>query len=111
MPTVAAGTDNPLRHSDYGVLVATPGSRGVRMVQASAHGVAASQALTEGIDAVCVSLQRSARVDDFGPPLHAPPGHTRSLAALGALLVFSAGAFSMALQVIAGTIGIGSTIA
>jgi len=45
-----------------------------------------------------------------GPLLHALPGHTLSLALLGALLVFSAGAFSMALQVVAGVIGIGITI-
>lgn len=45
-----------------------------------------------------------------GPLLHALPGPTWSLALLGALLVFAAGAFAMALQVIAGTIGIGITI-
>jgi hypothetical protein len=45
-----------------------------------------------------------------GPLLHALPGHTVPLALLGALLVFSAGAFSMALQVVAGVIGIGITI-
>lgn len=45
-----------------------------------------------------------------GPVLHALPGPTLALALLGALLVFSAGAFSMALQVVAGVIGIGITI-
>jgi len=177
VPTVAAGTDELLRRAVYGVLVVTPGSVGVRLVEASAGGVSASQALTEVLDAVGVTLQRSVTVDDIRPPapgdrnsltsfyltigwivggylvasilgisngsrpanpqratirlgviavyalvtgllgalivgplLHALPGNTWSLALLGALLVFSAGAFSMALQVVAGTIGIGITI-
>jgi hypothetical protein len=45
-----------------------------------------------------------------GPVLHALPGPTLSLGLLGALLIFSAGAFAMALQVVAGTVGIGLTI-
>jgi hypothetical protein len=45
-----------------------------------------------------------------GPILHALPGHLLGLTLLGALTVFCAGAFAMALQVVAGTIGIGITI-
>jgi len=45
-----------------------------------------------------------------GPVLHALPAHLVGLALLGALTVLSAGAFSMGLQVVAGTIGIGITI-
>src|SRR5664280_2572815 len=44
------------------------------------------------------------------PILHALPGHLLALSLLGALTVFCAGAFSMALQVVAGVIGIGITI-
>jgi hypothetical protein len=44
------------------------------------------------------------------PVLHALPGPTLSLGLLGTLLVFCAGAFAMALQVVAGTVGIGLTI-
>ncbi len=173
----AAGTDQLLRRSVYGVLVVGSGTAGVRLIEASASGVSASQALTEVLDSVGVTLHRSVTVDDIRPPspgdrnsltsfylvigwivggylvasilgisdgsrpanpqratvrlgviaayalvtgllgslvvgplLHALPGHTWSLALLGALLVFSAGAFSMALQVVAGTIGIGITI-
>ena len=150
---------------------------GVRLVEASASGVSASQALTEVLDAVGVKLHQKVTVDDIRPPspgdrnsltsfylvlgrivggylvasilgisdgsrpanpqratvrltviagyalvtgllgalvvgplLHALPGPTWSLALLGALLVFCAGAFSMGLQVVAGTIGIGLTI-
>jgi hypothetical protein len=42
--------------------------------------------------------------------LHALPGPTLALGLLGALLIFCAGAFAMALQVVAGTVGIGLTI-
>lgn len=45
-----------------------------------------------------------------GPVLHALPGPTFSLGLLGVLLIFCAGAFAMALQVVAGTVGIGLTI-
>jgi hypothetical protein len=45
-----------------------------------------------------------------GPWMHALPSHVLGLWMLGALLVFSAGAFSMGLQVVAGTIGIGLSI-
>ena len=45
-----------------------------------------------------------------GPWLHALPSHVIGLWLLGALLVFCAGAFSMGLQVVAGTIGIGLSI-
>ncbi len=45
-----------------------------------------------------------------GPWLHALPSHVVALGLLGALLVFSAGAFSMGLQVVAGTVGIGLSI-
>ena len=45
-----------------------------------------------------------------GPWLHALPSHVLGLGLLGALLVFAAGAFSMALQVVAGTVGIGISI-
>jgi hypothetical protein len=45
-----------------------------------------------------------------GPWLHALPSHVLALGLLGALLVFSAGAFSMGLQVVAGTVGIGISI-
>jgi len=177
VPSVASGTTELLRRSVYGVLVVRPGSPGVRLVEASASGVSAAQALTEVLDAVGAALHRTVTVDDIRPPspgdrngltsfyltigwivggylvasilgisngsrpanpqratvrlgvialyalatgfggalvvgpvLHALPGPTWSLALLGALTVFSAGAFSMALQVIAGTIGIGITI-
>ena len=175
-PDVAAGTDQLLHRSVYGVLVVGAGAA-VRLIEASASGVSASQALTEVLDAVGVKLHRSVTVDDIRPPspgdrnsltsfylvigwivggylvasilgisdgsrpanpqratvrlgviavyalvtgllgalvvgplLHALPGPTLALALLGALLVFSAGAFSMALQVVAGVIGIGITI-
>jgi hypothetical protein len=175
--SVAAGTDQLLRRSVYGVLVVGSGTSDVRLIEASASGVSASVALTEVLDSVGVQLHRSVTVDDIRPPspgdrnsltsfylvigwivggylvasilgisdgsrpanpqratvrlgviavyalatgflgalvvgplLHALPGHTASLALLGALLVFSAGAFSMALQVVAGVIGIGITI-
>jgi len=174
---VAAGTAELLRRDAYGVLVVGPGSGGVRLIEASASGVSASQAMTEVLDSVGVTLHRTVTVDDIRPPsagdrnsltsfylvigwivggylvasilgisdgsrpanpqratvrlgviavyalvtgvlgalvvgplLHALPGHTLSLALVGALLVFSAGAFSMALQVVAGVIGIGVTI-
>ena len=176
---VAAGTAELLRRDVYGVLVVGPGPGpgDVRLVEASASGVSASQAMTEVLDSVGVTLHRTVTVDDIRPPspgdrnsltsfylvigwivggylvasilgisdgsrpanpqratvrlgviaayavvtgvlgslvvgplLHALPGHTWSLALLGALLVFSAGAFSMALQVVAGVIGIGITI-
>ena len=177
VPNAASGTSELLRRSVYGVLVVTPGSSGARLVEASASGVSAAQALTEVLDAVGAALHRTVTVDDIRPPspgdrnsltsfyltigwivggylvasilgisngsrpanpqratvrlgvialyalatgflgalvvgpvLHALPGPTWSLGLLGALLVFSAGAFSMALQVIAGTIGIGITI-
>ena len=45
-----------------------------------------------------------------GPILHALPGPTIQLGLLGALVIFSAGAFAMALLVVAGTIGIGLAI-
>jgi hypothetical protein len=45
-----------------------------------------------------------------GPWLHALPSHVLGLWMLGTLLVFGAGAFSMGLQVVAGTIGIGISI-
>jgi hypothetical protein len=45
-----------------------------------------------------------------GPWLHALPAHTLGLWGLGALVVFAAGAFTTALMVIAGTIGIGLAI-
>ena len=45
-----------------------------------------------------------------GPVLHALPGPLLGLTLLGALTVFCAGAFSMGLQVVAGTVGIGLTI-
>ena len=178
--SLAAGTDQLLRRSVYGVLEVSPaasGASGVRLIEASASGVSASQALTEVLDAVGVSLHEKVSVDDIRPPsagdrnsltsfylvigwivggylvasilgisdgsrpanpqratvrlgviavyalatgflgsmvvgplLHALPGHSVQLTLLGALLVFSAGAFSMALQVVAGTIGIGITI-
>ena len=175
----AAGTAELLRRDVYGVLVVGPGPGpgDVRLLEASASGVSASQAMTEVLDSVGVTLHRTVTVDDIRPPspgdrnsltsfylvigwivggylvasilgisdgsrpanpqratvrlgviavyalvtgllgslvvgplLHALPGHTWSLALLGALLVFSAGAFSMALQVVAGVIGIGITI-
>jgi hypothetical protein len=176
-PSVAAGTDQLLRRSVYGVLVVGSATTDVRLLEASASGVSASVALTEVLDSVGVRLHRSVTVDDLRPPspgdrnsltsfylaigwivggylvasilgisdgsrpanpqratvrlgviavyalvtgflgalvvgplLHALPGHTVPLALLGALLVFSAGAFSMALQVVAGVIGIGITI-
>ena len=45
-----------------------------------------------------------------GPVLHALPGPTFQLGLLGALVIFCAGAFAMALLVVAGTIGIGLAI-
>lgn len=45
-----------------------------------------------------------------GPWLHALPSHVLGLWMLGSLLVFCAGAFSMGLQVVAGTVGIGISI-
>jgi hypothetical protein len=45
-----------------------------------------------------------------GPWLHALPSHVLGLWLLGSLLVFCAGAFSMGLQVVAGTVGIGLSI-
>jgi hypothetical protein len=45
-----------------------------------------------------------------GPWLHALPAHTLALWGLGALVVFAAGAFTTALMVIAGTVGIGLAI-
>ena len=45
-----------------------------------------------------------------GPVLHALPGPTLQLGLLGALVIFCAGAFAMALLVVAGTIGIGLAI-
>jgi hypothetical protein len=45
-----------------------------------------------------------------GPWLHALPSQVTGLWWLGALLVFCCGAFAMALQVVAGTIGIGVSI-
>jgi hypothetical protein len=45
-----------------------------------------------------------------GPILHALPGPTYQLGLLGALVIFCAGAFAMALLVVAGTIGIGLAI-
>lgn len=45
-----------------------------------------------------------------GPWLHALPANLLGLWALGALLVFTAGAVTTALQVVAGTIGIGITV-
>ena len=78
----------------YGSRPANPHRATVRL------GVIACYALVTGLLGAVV----------VGPVLHALPGHTWSLALLGALLVFSAGAFSMALQVVAGTIGIGITI-
>jgi hypothetical protein len=45
-----------------------------------------------------------------GPVLHALPGPTVQLGLLGALVIFCAGAFAMALLVVAGTIGIGLAI-
>jgi len=45
-----------------------------------------------------------------GPILHALPGPTIQLGLLGALVIFCAGAFAMALLVVAGTIGIGLAI-
>jgi len=174
---VAAGTAELLKREVYGVLVVRSGPGGVRLIEASASGVSASQAMTEVLDRVGATLHRTVTVDDIRPPspgdrnsltsfylvigwivggylvasilgisngsrpanpqratvrlgviavyalatgvlgalvvgplLHALPGHTLPLALLGALLVFSAGAFSMALQVVAGVIGIGMTI-
>jgi hypothetical protein len=45
-----------------------------------------------------------------GPGLHSLPSDVAALGALGALLVFAAGAFTVGLQVLAGTIGIGLAI-
>lgn len=45
-----------------------------------------------------------------GPILHALPGPSIQLGLLGALVIFCAGAFAMALLVVAGTIGIGVAI-
>jgi len=56
------------------------------------------------------ALATGSWIDGGRALLHALPGHSVQLTLLGALLVFSAGAFSMALQVVAGTIGIGITI-
>jgi len=46
-----------------------------------------------------------------GPLLHSLPEKVAALGALGALLVFAAGAFTMALEVLSGTIGIGLAVA
>ena len=83
------------------ILGISDGSRPANPQRATVRlGVIAVYALVTGLAGALV----------VGPVLHALPGHTWSLAMLGALLVFSAGAFSMALQVVAGTIGIGITI-
>lgn len=60
-----------------------------------------------GVYAIVSAIAGAAIV---GPWLHALPTELLGLWALGALLVFTAGAVTTALQVVAGTIGIGITV-
>ena len=63
-----------------------------------------------GAIAVYASVTGMAGAVVVGPILHALPGPTFPLGLLGALVIFCAGAFAMALLVVAGTIGIGLAI-
>jgi hypothetical protein len=176
--SVAAGVSGLRSRDSYGVLVVSAAPGTDRLIEASASGPSAADAVTAVVRAADARANRRVAVDDIRPPasgdhnglssfylvigwivggylvaailgisagsrpenltratvrlaavavyaavtglagaliagpwLGALPSHVPGLWALGTLLVFAAGAFTMALMVIAGTIGIGLTIA
>lgn len=177
VPSVAAGMSDLRSRASYGVLVVNPASGTDRLIEASASGPAAADAVTALVRAADARAQRRVVVADIRPPapgdrnglssfylvlgwivggylvaailgisagsrpenlrratvrlgamavyaavtglagaliagpwLGALPSHVLGLCGVGILLVFAAGAFTTALMVAAGTVGIGLAI-
>jgi hypothetical protein len=83
------------------IIGVSAGSRPVTRVRGAVRlGSLAVYAVVSGVGGALIT----------GPVLHVVDGHLLALSALGALLVFAVGAFTMALQVWTGLVGIGLAI-